>query len=454
MKNKVSDSFISRNIYTDKILYIKKTDSIEYFKRQLNILRSKQLFFSNIKIEDRVKLLNKFVFALDKNKDILSQMVCEEVGRNIAECRKEIQRSIDLIKYYIKIAPKILQDRIIKTNANLSKVIFEPLGVVFAVMPWNYPIWQLIRFTIPSLCCGNACIVKPSQSVVRVTEKFFEILQSDDIPFTASYLSINDIEEAISLCDALAFTGSVDVGKKLATIAGKYLKKSVLELGGSNAQIVLNDADIDLAVKDACYSRFRDSGQSCNAIKRIILLPEIAQDFIDKLINLCKKLKMGNPLNEENILSPLHKVGASDKLQGFVDDAKKKGALVLLGGNLLEDKKFYPATIVDKVTLDSKMAQDEVFGPIVAIFRANSIDNAINIANSNQFGLGASVYSEDIKLATSITKKLKVGSVFINKYPSSDINLPFGGVKNSGYGRELSDLSLFEFVNIKSFWQN
>ncbi|MCV2504021.1 MAG: aldehyde dehydrogenase family protein [Neisseriaceae bacterium] len=258
---------------------------------------------------------------------------------------------------------------------------------------------------------------------------------------------------AIEQSQGLAFTGSVNTGRQLASIAGKHLKKTVLELGGSNAFIVFGDADLKQAAKDACYSRFRDAGQSCNAAKRIIVENSCVELFTEYLIEETKKITLGNPILESSHMGPLHLENAAQKMQFYVDDAIKKGAHCFLGGHALENPIFYPPTILGNVAKNSLVMKDEVFGPVLPILTVADKDEAIQVANDTTFGLGAAIYCQNIQLAQHYAKLLEVGSVYINRHTSSDLRMPFGGIKDSGYGRELSEFGLIEFVNIKSYWQ-
>ena len=330
---------------------------------------------------------------------------------------------------------------------------FEPLGVVLAVMPWNYPVWQVLRFAVPALCTGNACAVKPAPSAARVSSALFE-LAGADIPLMPAWLEHADIPQAIADTDALAFTGSADTGRILAAEAGGRLKKTVLELGGSNAFIVLPDADLRQAAKDACYSRFRDAGQSCNAAKRIIVTEAVAEPFIRLFLDECAKLQTGDPLDAQTTLASLHRADLRERVHAQVLDAAENGAQILCGGEIPAGQGwFYPATVVDKVNPACRAYREEVFGPVAAILRARDAEHAVELANDNPYGLGASIYSADEAAAWRYAEKLHTGAVYINRHTSSDLRLPFGGVKASGYGRELSEFGLYEFVNIKTYWQ-
>ncbi len=445
--------FCSYRVGEGSVLFERAAQSRAEFEAQLQYLKAQQLKFSALPVTERTALLSAFARRLSDNRDTLAQMVCEEVGRCLRECEAEIDKSIELIRYYVKLAPELLAHKTIATQASLSQVRFEPLGVVLAVMPWNYPVWQVLRFAIPALCAGNACWVKPAPSVARVTAQLFEWV-GEDLPFQVAWLDHNDVLLAIEETDALAFTGSDKTGRILAAHAGKHIKKTVLELGGSNAFVVLPDADLEQAAKDACYSRFRDAGQSCNAAKRIIVTEPVAEQFIELFIAECKLLKTGNPMLPETTLAPLHRKDLRQRIHDQVQDALAHGARCLLGGELPDDDDwFYPATVLDYVPTDCRIYHEETFGPVAAVLRARDSEHAVNLANDNPFGLGASIYSADPQLAWQCAQRLHTGAVFINRHTSSDLRLPFGGVKASGYGRELSEFGLYEFVNVKTYWQ-
>ncbi|MDO5058469.1 MAG: aldehyde dehydrogenase family protein [Neisseria sp.] len=444
--------FQSVHILTGEVLFSQPPQSRAEFSDGLAALRAEQQAFARLPVTGRTALLLQFAERLSQNREDLAKMVCEEVGRCLRECLAELDKSVELIRYYAHLAPELLAHKTIATQASLSQVRFEPLGVVLAVMPWNYPVWQVLRFAVPALCAGNACMVKPAPSVARVSKALLDL--ADGLPLRAAWLAHEDTEAAVAACDALAFTGSTETGRHLAALAGRYLKKSVLELGGSNAFIVLPDADLAQAAKDACYSRFRDAGQSCNAAKRIIVADEIAEPFIELFLNECAKLKTGNPMSDETTLASLHSSALRGRVHEQVCDAAENGAEVLCGGFIPEGAgHFYPATVLDKVSPECRVYHEEVFGPVAVLLRARDADHALALANDNPFGLGASIYSADEAAAWRYAERLETGAVFINRHTSSDLRLPFGGVKASGYGRELSEFGLYEFVNVKSYWQ-
>ena len=445
--------FHSVDVLSGRILYSKEAQAWPDFERQLAALRRAQQAFAARPVIERAALLHDLADKLAQARSRLAEMVCEEVGRCLRECEAELDKSVALIRYYARLAPQLLAHKTIATQASLSQVRFEPIGVVLAVMPWNYPVWQVLRFAVPALCAGNACLVKPAPSVARVTAALFELV-GEHLPFQAAWLDHDDTLRAIEHTDAMAFTGSTATGRRLAAHAGQHLKKSVLELGGSNAFIVMPDADLAAAAKEACYSRFRDAGQSCNAAKRIIVAEAVADEFVPLFLAECAKLQMGNPMDAATTLAPLHREDLRVRVHTQVQDALAHGAKALCGGELPEGSGwFYPATVLDKVTPACRVYHEEVFGPVAVLLRARDEAHAVELANDNPFGLGASIYSADAAQAWHYAEQLQTGAVFINRHTSSDLRLPFGGVKASGYGRELSEFGLYEFVNVKSYWQ-
>ncbi|MCP2040499.1 succinate-semialdehyde dehydrogenase [Neisseria sp. HSC-16F19] len=445
--------FCSRHILDQHVLFERAPVSPAEFARQYSAVRRAQQDFAALSVRERTARLLDLAAALESHRDALALRICLEVGRGLHECEAELDKSVALIRYYADLAPELLAHKTVATQASLSQVRFEPLGVVLAVMPWNYPVWQILRFAIPALCAGNACLVKPAPSVAGVTQMLFDLV-GDALPFQAAWLAHEDIEAAIAQTQALAFTGSTATGRHLAVLAGRHLKKCVLELGGSNAFIVLEDADIEQAAEDACHSRFRDAGQSCNAAKRLIVVDAVADAFIEAFVCHSRRLQSGAPWLPETTLAPLHRADVRARVHEQVADALAHGAQCLLGGEIPAGPGwFYPATVLDHVNSQCRVYREEVFGPVASIIRARDAAHAVALANDSPFGLGASIYSRDIDAAWALAAQLETGSVFINRHTSSDVRLPFGGVKDSGFGRELSGFGLYEFVNIKTYWQ-
>lgn len=423
--------------------------------RTLTRLRAAQRDWSRLDAAERAASLRRFGDAIAADIDHLAPLITLEVGKLLAESRAEIDKTARLCHYYADLAPQLLKPQAIPTTASKSGVSFEPLGIVFAIMPWNYPVWQAMRFAVPALAAGNACLVKPAPTVPQTSARLLELASAAGIAaFELAWITPAQVESAMAASDAVAFTGSTQTGRRIAELAGRHIKKTVLELGGSNPFIVLRDADIQQAASEAAHSRFRDAGQSCNAAKRMIVVPEVADAFIEAFVAEARQLRGGDPHDPATTLAPLHRADLREALHRQVLDARALGARVLCGGELPEGPGFfYPATVLDQVPESARVCHEEVFGPVATILRADDEADAVRLANATPFGLGAAIYSADVGRAERLARDIDAGSVFINRHTSSDLRLPFGGVKASGYGRELSEFGLYEFVNVKTYWQ-
>ena len=399
--------------------------------------------------------LLKLADILASRREHLANGISREVGKRTTECLAEVEKSEKLIRYYAELAPTLLEPQPVSTQASHSCVAFEPLGTVLAIMPWNFPVWQVLRFAVPALMAGNACLVKPAPNVAQSSQLLLDCIQAAGLDcLDMAWIEHGQVEQAISLSAAVAFTGSAETGKLIASLAGRHLKKTVLELGGSNPFIVLADADIAAAAEDAANARFRDAGQSCNAAKRLILVPEIADPFLRSFCQAAQALQCGDPQDPATTLAPLARADLRQHLQAQVNDALQQGARLIMGGEIPTGAGFhYPATVLDHVNDQCRVYHEEVFGPVISVLRASNETDAIRLANDTPFGLGASIYSQDNVRAWQLARQIQCGSVFINRHTSSDLRLPFGGIKASGYGRELSSFGLYEFVNVKSYWQ-
>ncbi len=448
-------AFTSCNPATAEVVFTRPAWPESRFADCLAALRQAQRRWAALDIHERAGQLLRLAEGLEAEREALAALVTLEVGKRTAECLAEIDKSAQLIRYYADLAPSLLAPQAIATQASDSGVSFEPLGCVLAVMPWNYPIWQVLRFAVPALMAGNACLVKPAPSVPQCTQLLLELVRAAGLDcLDVAWIDHEQVEEAIRHSDAVAFTGSTQTGRVIASLAGKHLKKTVLELGGSNPFIVLADADVDTAAQEAVNSRFRDAGQSCNAAKRMIVVPKIADRFIAAFVEAASRLQPGDPRDPAATLAPLTRADLREALHAQVMDAVHGGATVLLGGQMPATPGFfYPATVLDHVSAACRVYHEEVFGPVASILRARDEADAIRLANDTPFGLGASIYTADETRGRALARQLEVGSVFINRHTSSDLRLPFGGVKASGYGRELSEFGLYEFVNVKTYWQ-
>ncbi|MEM2856929.1 MAG: NAD-dependent succinate-semialdehyde dehydrogenase [Candidatus Nitrosocaldaceae archaeon] len=405
-------------------------------------------------IHNRAGYIYEFTRILKKKRDELARIASIEMGKPIKEARAEIEKCAWVSEFYADNTYTLLHEEIINTDARKSVIVFEPLGVIGSIMPWNFPYWQAIRFAAPSLMVGNTIVLKPSSLTptcgLKIADIFKEI-EVEDIFQTV----IGRTEVANMLIDAptdaITFTGSVNAGAKVASRATSYVKKCVLELGGSDPFIVCADADIDKAVNGAVKGRFINNGQSCIASKRFIIVKSAANEFIEKFVSNTEKLRVGDPLSEQTDLGPLSSKDALENIEKIVDDAVKNGAEILTGGERIGNKGyFYKPTIINNVNPKMMIVKEEVFGPVAPLVIVENEKEAIKIANESEFGLGASIWTKDLDKAERLSRLIESGMVTINNVVVSDPRVPFGGLKKSGFGRELSRYGLLEFVNIKN----
>lgn len=407
-------------------------------------------------ISERSRFLRKLADALRKKKEEYARLITIEMGKPIGQAASEIEKCAWTAEVFAENATKWLGDEDVKTEAVKSYVSFEPLGVILSIMPWNFPFWQALRFGIPALIAGNVSVLRHSNTVPMCSLAIEEAFRNAGFPDNVfrSIITDHDMVKKLlksRLVDCVSVTGSVEVGKQIAAIAGKNMKKFVLELGGSDPFIVLEDADIELACSKASEARIIAGGQSCIAAKRFIVEKGIADEFIGRFTELMRALKVGNPLDGSNQIGPLANSEQLLKLQGQVKDAVEKGAKVECGGKKIDGKGFFfEPTVLTKVNRRMGVLKEEVFGPVGAVVIAKDEEDAIRIANDTRFGLGASVWTKDYLKGEGIAKRLEAGSVHVNNIVHSDPRLPFGGIKDSGIGRELYKYGLIEFVNIKS----
>jgi succinate-semialdehyde dehydrogenase/glutarate-semialdehyde dehydrogenase len=423
-----------------------------------DLTRSKNAFniWRKLSIEQRGEQLKKLANVIEKNKEEYARIITLEMGKPYKESLYEINKVLTAFDYYIAGAPGMLKKEMVKTAASKSYISFEPLGIIFSVMPWNFPFWQVFRFAVPSLMAGNVTILKHAPSVsmcAEAIEKAFAEAGIMDGVFTKYYLTNEDAAALIAHTDiqGVSFTGSDGTGSVIASQAGKYIKKSVIELGGNDAFIVLPDADIDMAVAGAIKSRAINSGQSCNAAKRFIAVGSAYDAFAKKLTEQVLALKVGNPMDDATQIGPLARLDLADKVRKQVSDTVAKGATAQYHEAIKSDNtNFVPPVVLENVLPGMVAFEEEIFGPVWTLIRATSAEEAIELANKSQYGLGASIWTNDVEAAEKLVPEFQSGNVFINDIVKSDSKLPFGGVKRSGYGRELSEFGLREFVNIKT----
>jgi len=406
-------------------------------------------------IDERAKIISHAARLLLERKSELAELATLEMGKRIAESRGEVELSAAILQYFADNAAKFLAPRTFKSAMGDAHLEFSPLGVLLSIQPWNYPYYQLARFVGPHLMSGNVMLLKHAPGVPQCAVAFEKVLKDAGVPagvYTNLFLS-NDQSGALiddPRVKAIALTGSERAGEALASRAGKNLKKSTMELGGSDAFIVLDDADLDHTVAMAILGRFGNNGQTCIGAKRFIIVESMLNKFLPRFIAAAKELKLGDPLDESVTLGPVSSDSALQLILGQINDAISHGAKVLLGGNRAGTVgAFLEPTILTDLTPDNPAYKQEFFGPVALILPAKDEADAIAIANDSPFGLGGSVYSADIERAKRVASRIETGMVFINYPAVSWPDLPFGGIKRSGYGKELSNLGLEEFVNKK-----
>jgi acyl-CoA reductase-like NAD-dependent aldehyde dehydrogenase len=419
--------------------------------------KAKEAFYEWKKDSDkRTGFLHDFAQQLRKDKENLARTATIEMGKAIKEARSEVEKCAWAIEYFADNGPLFSTDEVINADARKTVVAFEPIGVVGSVMPWNFPYWQAMRFTAPSLMVGNTAVLKPASATMQCgiqIEKTFNKIGLPDGVFQTLVGDSSIVEALIDskYVNAMTFTGSVTAGSKVAQRATSKIKKTVLELGGSDPFIVCEDADIEKASSGAVKGRFINCGQSCIASKRFIVVKKIANEFIEKFVEKTEKLRVGDPLSDDTDMGPLVNSNGLEKLNSQVKDSIKEGAEVITGGEQMDGRGyFYKPTVIKNVTTKMTLAQEEVFGPVAPIIIADDDIGAIAIANDTEYGLGASVWTQDLDKADKFSKMVQSGIVSVNNIVASDPRVPFGGIKNSGFGRELSRYGMLEFVNIKT----
>ncbi|MDE5072414.1 MAG: NAD-dependent succinate-semialdehyde dehydrogenase [Trichodesmium sp. St5_bin8] len=396
---------------------------------------------------------------LEKNAEKFGKIMTLEMGKTISGAIAEAKKCALVCRYYAEKATEFLADVPAQTDASKSFVRYQPIGPVLAVMPWNFPFWQVFRFAAPALMAGNVGLLKHASNVPQCALAIEEIFQEAGFPegVFQTLLISSDKVSGIMMDDRVkagTLTGSEPAGASLAATAGRAIKKTVLELGGSDPFIVLESADLETAVTTAVTARMLNNGQSCIAAKRLILADAIADQFQEGLVEKFEALKVGDPMLPDTNIGPLATPSILEELNAQVEASVEKGAKILTGGHLLSDLpgNFYPPTILAEIPISSPAYQEEFFGPVALVFRVANIDEAINLANNTPFGLGASAWTKDTGETERLISELEAGAVFINGLVKSDPRLPFGGIKRSGYGRELSREGILEFVNIKTVW--
>ncbi len=394
-------------------------------------------------IDERISYLrNSLIPTLKRERDSLARLMSSEMGKTISQSRAEIDKCISMTQYFADNGGKFLSDDIIETEADRSFVRFEPIGVVFLIMPWNFPLWQAMRAAIPAMVAGNGIVLKHASIVTGTAVKMEEIFNTP--LFRIIRAGGSRALSAIKYCDGVSFTGSTNAGSQIAAEAGKQVKKSVLELGGSDPFIVLEDCDIEKTALQARNGRLQNNGQSCIASKRFIVDSRISEQFYEALKSQFEKVTIGNQLDEKTYLGPLSSKSQADTVKKQITELSGIGKVESYGE---ESGNIIPPTIVKT----ESSYGEEVFGPVAIMKTFDSVEEAARIANETQFGLGASIWGS-MESAEKMIPKIRSGMIFVNRIVASDARLPFGGVKKSGYGRELSKFGILEFTNIRTVW--
>ena len=423
-----------------------------------SIINNSSIAYNNWKrksVEDRIKILSTVKDDLNRNLDSYANLITLEMGKPIIESILEIKKCISLCEYYFLNGAEFLKPEVLDFESKKSFLRFDPIGIVFGIMPWNFPFWQVFRFAIPTLISGNTVLLKHASNVQGISiliDKIFNKNSENDI-FKSLIIDSKLVSNIISNknISAVSFTGSEVAGSKVAECCGKNIKKTVLELGGSDPFIVLQDANLNKCIDGAIMSRMINNGQSCIAAKRFIVHEKVYDEFVIKLKKRLNKLIIGDPRDTKTQVGPLANENILIDLDKQVQKSKKMGASVIMGGSKLDRSGyFYSPTIITNVLKDMPIYKEETFGPVFTIIKAQNINDIIKIANDSEYGLGGSIWSENIEEASELSTKIETGCIFINGFTRSDPKLPFGGIKKSGYGKELSKYGIREFVNMKT----
>jgi len=414
--------------------------------------------WKNTSFAFRSELMKNAGEILRSESQKFAELMTSEMGKVISQSKAEIEKCAALCDYYAENTQQILNDELVQTDAGKSFISFEPIGSIFAIMPWNFPFWQVFRFAVPNLMAGNTAILKHAPNVCGCSlaiEKLFKKAGFSENIFRSLLIPVELVERVIAndLIAGVTITGSAKAGSIVASQAGKYLKKSVLELGGSDPFIVLKDADLKKACRTGTDSRLLNAGQVCISAKRFIVEEEIADEFIELQKHLFENYKVGDPMKTDIEMGPIARTDLLENINDQVQRSIKMGAKLICGGNIIDREGFfYQPTILTNVQKGMPVYDEETFGPVSVLIRVKDADEAIKVANESMYGLGASIWTIDLNRGEAIARKIEAGAVFVNGMTKSDARLPFGGIKKSGYGRELFSYGIKEFLNIKTIW--
>jgi len=438
-------------------------DTPEQVEEKLALAQKAHLTLRQMSFAERGKLMHAAADLMESEVESTATMVTREMGKPIAQSRAEVLKCAKNMRYYADNAEAMLSDWSLddpaKVGASEAGSMWQPLGVVLAVMPWNYPLWQVMRFAAPALMAGNTGVLKHASNVPESALYLHSLFTRAGFPEGAFGTLMIPAASVAGVIDdwrirATTLTGSEPAGRAVAERSGKMLKPSVQELGGSDPFIVTPSADMDRAVEVAVTARINNNGQSCIAGKRFLVFEEVYDQFLEKFVAKMQSLVMGDPMDDATQLGPLATASGLRDVKELVDDAKAKGARVLCGGEAPEGSGyFYPATVIDQITPDMRLTMEETFGPVASVYKVSSREEAVKVANQTTFGLSSAVWTTDVEEEAYFVRELEAGAVFVNGMTISYPELPFGGIKDSGFGRELSDAGIKEFCNLKTVWK-
>ena len=447
----------SINPYSENLIKKYNTFSSDKVTDVINVSNNTFYDWKNLLLKERINVIIKIKQNLIDDRIESAKEITSEMGKPLSESRLEIDKCIWLCDYYIDNSEDMLKSDFIETEANKSYVSYEPLGIILGIMPWNFPFWQVFRFVIPTIISGNVTVVKHAPNVTGCCLRLKNIF-SKNINykiFQPLIIDVNEVENIIKnpFIKGVSLTGSDKAGSAVGKLTGKYIKKTLLELGGSDAFIVCKDADIDKSAKKAVMARMLNTGQSCIAAKRFILHHSIKDKFVECLINHLNLMNVGNPMSKDTQIGPLARKDLLDQLNQIFEDAVTKGAKVIYRMKQMpKNGYFFTPSIIENIDSSMQVYKCETFGPLFSIYTFKEESEAINLANDTPYGLGGSIWSKDIKNAEKLAKKIYTGAVFINEMTKSDPRLPFGGVGLSGIGRELGAYGIKEFINVKTIY--
>lgn len=450
--------FQSINPYTGAVLFEHKEHTAQQTEELIRKTHVAYQRWRLLSFEQRGEKFRTLARLLRENKETFATLITSEMGKIISESRAEIEKCAWLCDHYAEHAESMLKPEIFETDAGKSYLRFDPVGIVYGIMPWNFPFWQAFRAAVPTMMAGNTFILKHAPNVIgcaKAIEKLFLEAGFPENAFTHLIIPVELSESVIAhpYVEGVTLTGSQRAGSIVAAQAGKYLKKSVLELGGSDPYIVLKDAEFNTSCKTGVCSRFLNAGQVCISAKRFIVEEPVLDEFIHEQKRLLESMVLGDPMKEETEMGPMARPDLLENIENQVNRSVAMGAAILCGGKRRDDTSlFYEPTLITNVKKGMPVFDEETFGPVSVVIPAKDPEDAVRLANDTPYGLGASLWTQDLKLAEQLAAKIEAGAVFINGMTKSDPRLPFGGTKRSGYGRELAYPGIREFVNQKTVW--